>query len=75
MESGGEGSALWKSTDSGETWKEISTNKGFPTDTLGIIGVTVSSVNNQRVWAIVENKEKADSYKSKRGLGGFVRSS
>ena len=29
LSSGGEGSALWKSTDSGETWKEISRNKGF----------------------------------------------
>ncbi|MGB0788415.1 MAG: WD40/YVTN/BNR-like repeat-containing protein, partial [Marinirhabdus sp.] len=42
LSSGGKGSALWKSTDSGETWKEISKNKGFPKDTLGIIGVTVS---------------------------------
>ena len=58
LNSGGIGSALWKSTDSGETWKEISKNKGFAEDTLGIIGVTVSPVNNQRDWAIVENKEK-----------------
>jgi len=42
LSSGGEGSALWKSTDSGESWTEISTNKGFPEGTLGIIGVTVS---------------------------------
>lgn len=49
LNSGGIGSALWKSTDSGETWKEISKNKGFAEDTLGIIGVTVSPVNNQRV--------------------------
>jgi len=67
LSSGGEGSALWKSTDSGETWKEISTNKGFPKDTLGIIGVTVSTVNNQRVWAIVENKEKGGLYRSDDG--------
>jgi photosystem II stability/assembly factor-like uncharacterized protein len=67
LNSGGEGSALWKSTDSGETWKEISTNKGFPTDTLGIIGVTVSPVNNQRVWAIVENKDKGGLYRSEDG--------
>ena len=67
LSSGGEGSALWKSTDSGETWKEISTNKGFPTDTLGIIGVTVSPVNNQRVWAIVEHKEKGGLYRSDDG--------
>lgn len=67
LSSGGEGSALWKSTDSGETWKEISKNKGFPKDTLGIIGVTVSPVNSERVWAIVENKEKGGVYRSDDG--------
>ena len=67
LSSGGEGSALWKSTDSGETWKEISANKGFPEGTLGIIGVTVSPVNSQRVWAIVENKEKGGLYRSEDG--------
>ena len=67
LSSGGEGSALWKSTDSGETWNEISKNKGFPTDTLGIIGVTVSPVNSERVWAIVENKEKGGVYRSDDG--------
>ncbi|NND52775.1 MAG: glycosyl hydrolase [Flavobacteriaceae bacterium] len=67
LSSGGEGSALWKSTDEGETWTEISKNDGFPTDTLGIIGVTVSPVNNQRVWAIVENKEKGGLYRSENG--------
>lgn len=67
LSSGGEGSALWKSTDSGETWKEISKNEGFPKDTLGIIGVAVSPVNNQRVWAIVENKEKGGLYRSDDG--------
>jgi photosystem II stability/assembly factor-like uncharacterized protein len=67
LSSGGEGSALWKSTDSGETWKEISKNEGFPTDTLGIIGVTVSPLNGDKVWAIVENKEKGGVYKSEDG--------
>jgi photosystem II stability/assembly factor-like uncharacterized protein len=67
LSSGGDGSALWKSTDSGETWKEISKNSGFPTDTLGIIGVTVSPVNNHRVWAIVENKDKGGLYRSEDG--------
>lgn len=67
LSSGGDGSALWKSTDSGETWKEISKNKGFPSDTLGIIGVTVSPVDSDRVWAIVENKDKGGVYRSEDG--------
>ena len=67
LSSGGEGSALWKSTDSGETWTEISKNEGFPKDTLGIIGVTVSPKNSERVWAIVENKEKGGLYRSDDG--------
>ncbi len=67
LSSGGEGSALWKSTDSGESWNEISKNKGFPVDTLGIIGVTVSPENSDRVWAIVENKEKGGVYRSDNG--------
>ena len=67
LSSGGEGSALWRSTDRGETWTEISTKKGFPEGTLGIIGVTVSPVNNQRVWAIVEHKDKGGLYRSDDG--------
>ena len=67
LSSGGEGSALWKSEDSGNTWKEISLNKGFPDSTLGIIGVTVSPVNNEKVWAIVENKDKGGLYLSNDG--------
>ena len=67
LSSGGPGSALWKSTDSGETWTEISKNDGFPQDTLGIIGVTVSPKNSERIWAIVENKEKGGLYRSEDG--------
>ncbi len=67
LSSGGEGSALWKSTDSGATWKEISENKGYAKGTLGIIGVTVSPVNANRVWSIVENKEEGGVYRSDDG--------
>jgi len=67
LSSGGEGSALWKSTNSGESWTEISTNEGFPEGTLGIIGVTVSPLNNQRVWAIIENKNQGGLYRSDDG--------
>lgn len=57
LESGGEGSSLWKSVDGGDTWKEISTNKGLPKGTLGIIGVSVSPLDSNLVWAIVEAAE------------------
>ena len=67
LSSGGDGSALWKSNDSGETWTEISKNEGFPKDTLGIIGVTVSPKNSERLWAIVEHKEKGGLYRSDDG--------
>ena len=63
LSSGGDGSALWKSTDEGETWINISTNKGLPTGLWGISGVTVSSVNSEIVWALIEN-EKGGIYKS-----------
>lgn len=57
LDSGGEGSALWKSTDGGDTWTNISSNKGLPKGIWGISGVTVSPVNSDRVWAIIENDE------------------
>jgi photosystem II stability/assembly factor-like uncharacterized protein len=57
LESGGEGSGLWKSTDSGDTWVNITEHEGMPKGPIGIIGVTVSPVNPERVWAIVEAKE------------------
>lgn len=55
LNSGGPGSKMWKSTDGGETWKDISRNPGLPEGTLGKIGVAVSPSNPNRVYAQVEN--------------------
>jgi photosystem II stability/assembly factor-like uncharacterized protein len=57
LESGGQGSALWKSTDGGDTWKNIIENKGMPEGTIGINGITVSPANSDRLWAMIEAKE------------------
>ena len=57
FDSGGAGSGIFKSEDGGDSWTEISRNKGLPSGVLGKIGITVSPVNTNRVWAIVEAKD------------------
>ena len=47
--------------------EKISTNKGFAVGVLGIIGVTVSPVNPQKIWAIVENETSGGVYRSDDG--------
>ncbi len=57
--SGGEGSGLFRSTDGGDTWTEISRRPGLPTGLLGKIGVTVSPAKEGRVWAVIEAEDGA----------------
>jgi photosystem II stability/assembly factor-like uncharacterized protein len=56
MSSGGPGSGLFKSTDGGETWKEITRNPGMPAGVIGKIGVALTAADSNRVYAIVENE-------------------
>jgi photosystem II stability/assembly factor-like uncharacterized protein len=57
LESGGDGGAIWKSTDGGETWKNISAKKGLPKGLWGITGITVATSNTDKIYAIIENKD------------------
>jgi photosystem II stability/assembly factor-like uncharacterized protein len=57
LESGGPGSGIFKSTDGGDTWTELTRNPGLPRGIIGNIGITVSPANSDRVWAIVEAEE------------------
>ena len=55
LESGGEGSGLYKSTDGGETWTNITSKKGLPKGTWGIVGVAVAPSNTDKIYALIEN--------------------
>jgi photosystem II stability/assembly factor-like uncharacterized protein len=55
MSSGGPGSGLYKSTDGGETWTEITRNQGLPSGVVGRIGVALTKADSNRVYALVEN--------------------
>lgn len=57
MESGGEGSGLYKSTDGGETWTNLSAHKGLPKGIWGVVNVAVSATNPDKVFAMVENAQ------------------
>ncbi|MEP6707292.1 MAG: glycosyl hydrolase [Pyrinomonadaceae bacterium] len=57
LESGGAGSGIFKSTDGGDTWSEITRNAGLPRGTIGIVGITVSPANPDRLWAIIEAED------------------
>src|SRR2546428_514748 len=57
--SGGPGSGLFRSTDGGDTWAEISRAKGLPRGMLGKIGVSASAAKSGRVYAIVEAEDGA----------------
>jgi photosystem II stability/assembly factor-like uncharacterized protein len=62
VRSGGEGSGVWKSTDGGDSWTELT--EGLP-ELMGKIGIDVSRANADRVFANVEAGD---------GKGGVYRS-
>ncbi len=57
LESGGEGSGLWRSTDGGDTWTNISNKKGLPKGVWGIVGVAIAPSNTDKIYTLIENKE------------------
>jgi photosystem II stability/assembly factor-like uncharacterized protein len=59
---GGPESALYRSTDSGATWNKIMS--GLPSGDIGRIGMTLSPVNPDLLYAIVEAADGAGLYKS-----------
>jgi len=57
LASGGEGCAIFRSTDGGETWTELTHNTGLPKGPVGKIGIAASPARAGRVWATVEAED------------------
>ncbi len=70
LESGGPGSALWKSTDGGDTWEEVS-GGGFPETEKGRIGIAIAPSYPRVMYALVEAREpeEPDEHGEKHGSG------
>ena len=57
--SGGPDSGIYKSTDGGTTWEDLSNNHGLPKGVIGRIGVAASPAKAGRVWALIEAEDGA----------------
>jgi photosystem II stability/assembly factor-like uncharacterized protein len=65
LSSGGPGSGLFRSTDGGDTWEDISHAPGLPDGLIGKVGVAVSPAKAGRVWTLIEAVgEKTGLYRS-----------
>ena len=69
IKSGGPDSSIYKSTDGGDTWVEITRDKGLPKGVWGKIAIVASPAQSGRVWALIEAKEgglyRSDDYGEK----------
>lgn len=67
LESGGPGSALWKSTDAGESWTEIR-GGGFPEGRKGRIGVAIARSNPDVIYALLDADATTEGEPDETGL-------
>jgi len=61
---GGAESGLWKSSDGGDNWTEITRNKGLPDGSHGRMGLTMSAADGNRVYALIDSETRPGLYRS-----------
>jgi photosystem II stability/assembly factor-like uncharacterized protein len=61
------GSGLFKSTDGGNTWRQLTKGLPITEDGLGRIGIAVAQSQPNRLYATVEAKKNAGIYRSDDG--------
>ncbi|HEX8806823.1 MAG TPA: hypothetical protein VF741_07730, partial [Candidatus Aquilonibacter sp.] len=57
LDSGGPGSGLYKTTDGGARWTNLSKNPGFPSGLLGRMGVSIAQSSPNIVYVIAQAKD------------------
>ena len=57
LTSGGPGSGIYKTSDAGAHWTNLTHNQGLPQMVLGRVGLSVSASNSNIVYAIIQAKE------------------
>jgi photosystem II stability/assembly factor-like uncharacterized protein len=57
LTSGGPGSGIYKTTDGGAHWTNITTHSGLPSGILGRIGLSIAASKPDIVYAIIQAKE------------------
>ncbi|MEP6619003.1 MAG: glycosyl hydrolase [bacterium] len=62
--SGGTGGGIFKTTDGGDHWTEITHNTGLPSGLIGNIGMAISPAKPNRLWALIENEPGGGVYRS-----------
>jgi len=70
---GGLEGGIWQSNDGGETWNQL--KGGLPEGLLGRIGLAISPVNPDRIWAQIQaaEEEKGGLYRSNDGGANWKR--
>lgn len=67
LKAGGPNSGIFKSTDGGDTWTELTRNPGLPSDNLGRISLAHSKDKPNRITSLIDSKEKNGLYQSEDG--------